>query len=216
MTRILLADDHDLFLEGLKELIGKFPDLEIVGLAHDGLQTVEQTAMMMPDVVLMDMAMPRMNGIHAIHQIREKFPDVRVLVLSMHSSREFLVESLKAGAQGYILKECTSEELYLAIQDVASGQYHIAQAVLSLLIDDYLRLLRGEESAPENETLSTLSPREMEIFKLLTGELNSRQIALQLSISKNTVDTHRRRILDKLGCNSLVELTRYAIRNGYL
>ena len=216
MTRILLADDHDLFLEGLKELIGKFPDLEIVGLAHDGLQTVEQTAMMMPDVVLMDMAMPRMNGIHAIHQIREKFPDVRVLVLSMHSSREFLVESLKAGAQGYILKECTSEELYLAIQDVASGQYHIAQAVLSLLIDDYLRLLRGEESAPENETLSTLSPREMEIFKLLTGGLNSRQIALQLSISKNTVDTHRRRILDKLGCNSLVELTRYAIRNGYL
>lgn len=213
MTRILLADDHDLFLEGLKELIGKFSDLEIVGLAHDGLQAVEQTAMMMPDVVLMDMAMPRMNGIHATHQIHEKFPGVRVLVLSMHSSREFLVESLKAGAHGYILKECTSEELYLAIQDVAKGQYHIAQAVFSLLIDDYLRLLRAEESAPGNNTLSA---REMEILKLLAGGLNSKQIALQLSISKNTVDTHRRRIFDKVGCNSLADLTRYAIRSGYL
>lgn len=213
MIRIILADDHDLLLEGLKELIVKFPDIELVGLAHDGLQAVEQTAEAMPDVVLMDMAMPHLNGIQATHQIHEKFPGVNVLVLSMHNDREFLVESLKAGAHGYILKECTSEELHLAIQRVAGGQFYIAQSVLPLLIGDYLRLLKDEENAPGNNSLSA---REMEILKLLTGGLNSKQIALQLSISKNTVDTHRRRIFDKVGCNSLVDLTRYAIRNGYL
>ncbi|MCR4818778.1 MAG: response regulator transcription factor [Fretibacterium sp.] len=213
MIRIILADDHDIFLEAMKELVSKFPDLEIVGLAHDGIQAVEQTAEMMPDIVLMDMAMPHLNGIQATHQIHEKFPDVSVLILSMHNDREFLVESLKAGAHGYILKECTSEELYLAVQRVAGGQYYIARSVLPMLIRDYLRLLKNEEKAPGSNTLSA---REMEILKLLAGGLNSKQIALQLSISKNTVDTHRRRILDKVGCNSLVDLTRYAIRNGYL
>ena len=212
MTRIFLADDHDLFLEGMKELIGKIPGLELAGQARDGLQAVEQAALTMPDVILMDITMPRLNGIQATRQIHEKFPDMKALILSMHNNREFVAESLKAGARGYILKECTSDELNLASQNVIQGRYYIAQAALPLIINDYLRLLRTSDSVSE----SPLSGREREILKLLVDGSNSKQIASQLSISKNTVDTHRRRILDKTGCNNLAELTRYALRSGYI
>lgn len=212
MIRILLADDHDLFLEGLSELIRKVPDLELVGQARDGLQAMEQTAMMMPDVILMDMTMPRLNGIQATRQIHEKFPDVRVLVLSMHDNQEFIVESLRAGARGYILKDCASEELCRAIRCVVVGQYYLSPELLPVLIEDYLRLLQSRKAEAE----SPLSSREQEILKLLVEGLSSKQIASQLSISKNTVDTHRRRILDKVGCNNLAELTRYALRDGIL
>ena len=202
-VRVLLADDHELFLEGLKELIRKAPDVELVGQAHDGLEALEQTAIVVPEVVLMDMTMPR--------QLRERFPSVRVLALSMHGDREFIVESLKAGACGYVLKECTSEELHQAILTVSRGQYYLTPSVLSLLIEDYLRLLEEEASSS-----CPLSDRELDVLKLLVKGLNAKQIAARLSISKNTVDTHRRRIMDKVGCNGMAELTRYAIREGYL
>lgn len=210
-VRVLLADDHELFLEGLKELIRKTPDVELVGQAHDGLEALEQTAIAGPDVVLMDMTMPRLNGIQATRQLRERFPSVRVLALSMHGDREFIVESLKAGACGYVLKECTSEELHQAILTVSMGQYYLTPSVLSLLIEDYLHLLEEASSSS-----CPLSDRELDVLKLLVKGLNAKQIAARLSISKNTVDTHRRRIMDKVGCNGMAELTRYAIREGYL
>ena len=210
--RMLLADDHELFLEGLKELILKAPDIELAGQARDGLEALEQTALMEPDVVLMDMTMPRLNGIQATRQIAEKFPGIRVLVLSMHGDRELVVESLKAGARGYILKECTSDELYAAIRAVVAGQYYLTPSVLPALIEDYLRLLQAEAKS----SASPLSDREQDVLKLLVKGLNAKQIAARLDISKNTVDTHRRRIMDKVGCNSMAELTRYAIREGYL
>ena len=210
-VRVLLADDHELFLEGLKELIRKTPDVELVGQAHDGLEALEQTAIAGPEVVLMDMTMPRLNGIQATRQLRERFPSVRVLALSMHGDREFIVESLKAGACGYVLKECTSEELHQAILTVSRGQYYLTPSVLSLLIEDYLRLLEEEASSS-----CPLSDRELDVLKLLVKGLNAKQIAARLDISKNTVDTHRRRIMDKVGCNGMAELTRYAIREGYL
>ena len=210
--RVLLADDHDLFLEGLKELILKAPGIELAGQARDGLEALERTALMEPDIVLMDMTMPRLNGIQTTRQIAEKFPGVRVLVLSMHSDRELIVESLKAGARGYILKECTSDELYAAIRAVMAGQYYLTPSVLPALIEDYLRLLQAEAKS----STSPLSDREQDVLKLLVKGLNAKQIAARLDISKNTVDTHRRRIMDKVGCNSMAELTRYAIREGYL
>ena len=209
--RVLLADDHDLFLEGLKELILKAPGIELAGQARDGLEALERTALMEPDIVLMDMTMPRLNGIQTTRQIAEKFPGVRVLVLSMHSDRELIVESLKAGARG-ILKECTSDELYTAIRAVMAGQYYLTPSVLPALIEDYLRLLQAEAKS----STSPLSDREQDVLKLLVKGLNAKQIAARLDISKNTVDTHRRRIMDKVGCNSMAELTRYAIREGYL
>ncbi|WP_352409060.1 response regulator transcription factor, partial [Pyramidobacter piscolens] len=165
-----------------------------------------------PDVALMDMTMPRLNGIQATQKIAAGSPGTKVLVLSMHGDKNLIVESLKAGARGYVLKECSSQELCLAIQTVANGQYYLTPAILSTLIGDYLRLTENEEQGSD----CPLSERELDVLKLLVKGCNAKQIAEQLSISKNTVDTHRRHILDKLGCNSMAELTRYAIREGYL
>lgn len=211
MIKILLADDHDLFIEGLTGLIAKIDGFELAGYARDGIQAVEQAALLKPDIILMDMTMPRMNGIQATRRILSETPEAKIIVLSMHGDREFIVESLKAGARGYILKESSSEELNQAIITVSQGFYYLARAVMPVIIEDYLRLLKNIGSTKN----SSFSEREIEILKLFVNGLNSKQIASQLSISKNTVDTHRRRILDKAGCNNLAELTHYAIRNGY-
>ena len=212
MTRVLLVDDHELFLEGLRGLLEKAPDIEQVGAARDGFEAMEQVELLKPDVVLMDMTMPRLNGIQATQQITERFPGVKVLALSMHGDRRFIVESLKVGARGYVLKECTSQELCTAIGVVMSGQYYLAPPVMSVIVEDYLRLLAAEDEADN----CPLSDRELDVLKLLVKGCNAKQIAEQLNISKNTVDTHRRHVLDKLGCNSMAELTSYAIREGYL
>ncbi|WOL39465.1 response regulator transcription factor [Pyramidobacter sp. YE332] len=210
--RVLLADDHEMFLEGLRELLGKADGIELAGLARDGAEAVAAVERLQPDVVLMDMTMPRLNGIQATQKIAAGSPGTKVLVLSMHGDKNLIVESLKAGARGYVLKECSSQELCLAIQTVANGQYYLTPAILSTLIGDYLRLTESEAQSSN----CPLSDRELDVLKLLVNGCNAKQIAEQLSISKNTVDTHRRHILDKLGCNSMAELTRYAIREGYL
>ena len=210
--RVLLADDHEMFLEGLRELLGKADGIELAGLARDGAEAVAAAERLQPDVALMDMTMPRLNGIQATQKIAAGSPGTKVLVLSMHGDKNLIVESLKAGARGYVLKECSSQDLCLAIQTVANGQYYLTPAILSTLIGDYLRLTENEEQGSD----CPLSERELDVLKLLVKGCNAKQIAEQLSISKNTVDTHRRHILDKLGCNSMAELTRYAIREGYL
>ncbi len=210
--RVLLADDHEMFLEGLRELLGKADGIELAGLARDGAEAVAAAERLQPDVALMDMTMPRLNGIQATQKIAAGSPGTKVLVLSMHGDKNLIVESLKAGARGYVLKECSSQELCLAIQTVVNGQYYLTPAILSTLIGDYLRLTENEEQGSD----CPLSERELDVLKLLVKGCNAKQIAEQLSISKNTVDTHRRHILDKLGCNSMAELTRYAIREGYL
>lgn len=210
--RVLLADDHEMFLEGLRELLGKADGIELAGLARDGAEAVAAAERLQPDVALMDMTMPRLNGIQATQKIAAGSPGTKVLVLSMHGDKNLIVESLKAGARGYVLKECSSQELCLAIQTVANGQYYLTPAILSTLIGNYLRLTENEEQGSD----CPLSERELDVLKLLVKGCNAKQIAEQLSISKNTVDTHRRHILDKLGCNSMAELTRYAIREGYL
>ncbi len=211
MIRIIIADDHDLFVEGLSELLSRQPDIELSGQARDGLQVVEQTSLLKPDIVLMDIAMPRMNGIKASQQIRAKFPDVKILILSMHNNRELITESLKAGANGYILKDCTSEELYEAVKSVMQGYFYIARASMTIVVEDYMRLLEAEEKiAP-----CPLSEREAEVLRLIAEGKNTKEIAGELIISKNTVDAHRRHIMDKTGCNSIASLIRYAIREGY-
>lgn len=211
MTRIIIADDHDLFVEGLSGLLAKQPDVELLGQARDGIQAVEQTSLLKPDIILMDIAMPRMSGIKASQQIRSKFPDVKILILSMHNSRELISESLKAGANGYILKDCTSEELYEAVKSVMQGYFYIARASMTIVVEDYMRLLEAEEKiAP-----CPLSEREAEVLRLIAEGKNTKEIAGDLMISKNTVDAHRRHIMDKTGCNSIAGLIRYAIREGY-
>ena len=211
MIRTIIADDHELFVEGLAELLSRQPDIELSGQARDGLQAVEQTSLLKPDIILMDIAMPRMNGIKASQQIRSKFPDVKILMLSMHNNRELITESLKAGANGYILKDCTSEELYEALKSVMEGYFYISRASMAIVVEDYMRLLEAEEKiAP-----CPLSEREIEVLKLIAEGKNTKEVAGELRISKNTVDAHRRHIMDKTGCNSIAGLIRYAIREGY-
>jgi DNA-binding NarL/FixJ family response regulator len=211
MIKIIIADDHDLFVEGLTELLSRQPDIELLGQARDGLQAVEQTSLLKPDIILMDVAMPRLNGIKASRQIKTKFPDVKILMLSMHNDRELITESLKAGAKGYILKECTSEELYEALKCVMQGYFYIARASMAIIVEDYMRLLDAEDKiAP-----CPLSEREAEVLRLIAEGKNTKEIASELLISKNTVDAHRRHIMDKTGCNSIAGLIRYAIREGY-
>lgn len=210
-TRILLADDHKMFIEGLAELMKKKPDIELAGQAKDGLQAVEQAVNIKPDVILMDIAMPELSGIKALKQILPKLPSVKAIMLSMYNSRELIVESLRAGAVGYILKECTSEELYESIKTVMMGNFYIARSSLEVLVEDYLRLLRADE----RNSARLLSEREREVLKLLADGKNAKEIAYDLAISKNTVDVHRRHIMEKTGCTSMAGLVRYAIREGY-
>lgn len=210
-TRILLADDHKMFIEGLAELMKKKPDIELAGQAKDGIQAVEQAMTIKPDVILMDIAMPELSGIKALKQILPKLPSVKAIMLSMYNSRELIVESLRAGAVGYILKECTSEELYESIKTVMMGNFYIARSSLEVLVEDYLRLLRADE----RNSARLLSEREREVLKLLADGKNAKEIAYDLAISKNTVDVHRRHIMEKTGCTSMAGLVRYAIREGY-
>ena len=210
-TKILLADDHELFLEGLAELMKKKPGLELVGQAKDGLQAIDQAAKIKPDIILMDISMPELNGIKALRKIFPVLPGVKAIMLSMYNSRELIVESLRAGAQGYILKECTSEELYVAIQTVMAGNFYIARSSLAVVVEDYLRLLKADE----RNSAHLLSEREREVLKLFAEGKNAKEIAYDLSISKNTVDVHRRHIMEKTGCTSMAGLVRYAIREGY-
>lgn len=210
-TKILLADDHELFVEGLAELMKKKPDIELIGRAKDGAEAVRQAFALKPDIILLDIAMPELSGIKALRQILPKVPDIKAIMLSMYNSRELIVESLRAGAVGYILKECTSEELYESIKTVMMGNFYIARSSLEVLVEDYLRLLRADE----RNSARLLSEREREVLKLLADGKNAKEIAYDLSISKNTVDVHRRHIMEKTGCTSMAGLVRYAIREGY-
>lgn len=210
-TKILLADDHELFVEGLAELMKKKPDLELSGRAKDGMQAVEQAVKLKPDIILLDIAMPELSGIKALRQILPQVSSIKAIMLSMYNSRELIVESLRAGAVGYILKECTSEELYESIKTVMMGNFYIARSSLEVLVEDYLRLLRADEK----NSARLLSEREREVLKLLADGKNAKEIAYDLSISKNTVDVHRRHIMEKTGCTSMAGLVRYAIREGY-
>ncbi len=210
-TKILLADDHELFVEGLAELMKKKPDIELIGRAKDGAEAVKQALSLKPDIILLDITMPELSGIKALKQILPKAPEIKAIMLSMYNSRELIVESLRAGAVGYILKECTSEELYESIKTVMMGNFYIARSSLEVVVEDYLRLLRIDE----RNSARLLSEREREVLKLLAEGKNAKEIAYDLSISKNTVDVHRRHIMEKTGCNSMAGLVRYAIREGY-
>ena len=212
MIRILIADDHVLFREGMKSLLKNEAGIELIASASDGVEALELAEELHPDIILMDVTMPRMNGIIATGKIVSKFPDIKVIVLSMHSDRRFIAETLKAGARGYLLKESSPETVVDAIHSVAEGEIYLSAHACTVLTEDYLRLLNNEKENSANP----LSEREMEVLLLLVKGRNGKQIADTLSISKNTVDTHRRRILDKLGCASMAELTKYAIREGFL
>jgi DNA-binding NarL/FixJ family response regulator len=209
MTRVLLADDHKILRQGLRTLLEQEKDIHVVGEAENGRTSVKLAGELAPDVVIMDVAMPDLNGIDATRRITESEPRTRVLALSMHSDGRYVKGMLQAGARGYILKDCAAEELTRAIRAVMADQVYVSPGVTGTIVDDYVRQLSAETDEP-----ATLTPREREVLQLLAEGASTANIAAELHLSVKTIETHRKRIMDKLSLRSIAELTKYAIREG--
>jgi DNA-binding NarL/FixJ family response regulator len=205
-VRVLLADDHKIMCEGLQMLIEKQSDMEVVGVAHDGREAVRMTSEIAPDVVIMDVAMPKLNGIEAARQIISEIPEVKVIALSMHTDRRYVTGMLSAGVSGYLPKDCVGEELAQAIRTVVGGQVYLSPAIAGIVVEEF--------TAATKKRHSLLSPRELEVLQLLAEGQSSREIASSLHISVKTVETHRRQLMEKLKLKTVAELTKYAIREG--
>jgi len=213
--RILLADDQQLTSAGLKSLLEREPDLSVVGEASDGAQAVEQAARLKPDVVVMDVAMPEMNGIEATRLIIEADPAIKVIGLSMHSDGQYVLEMLRAGATGYLLKDCAQEDLAQAIRIVQANLTFLSPGLADSVAKDFVGARGGgSEPAPGAEETPELTPRERQVLVLLARGQTTKQIASQLKVSVKTVETHRQHIMEKLGDNTIAGLTRYAIQRG--
>jgi two-component system response regulator NreC len=208
--RIILADDHTIVRHGLNKLLQQQKDMEVIAQASDGHSTVELTRELSPDMVIMDIGMPDLNGIDATQQIVRDFPQVKVIGLSMHSGKKFVIEMLKAGASGYLLKDCALEELTTAVKTVAAGKIYLSPSITDVVIDNYVR--RSEKE--ENSAFSLLSQREREVLQLMAEGKTTKQIGLQLHISPKTVEGHRLRLMTKLNMDSVAKLTKYAIQEG--
>jgi len=209
-TDVLIADDHQIVREGLRSLLAKEPWIRVVGEAAEGRTAVRLARELAPDVIIMDVTMPDLNGIEATRQIVAEFPAIRVLALSMHDDRRFVLNMLKAGAKGYLLKDCAFKDLVKAIRVVVANRIYLSSEVADILAQDYLASATSKESS----ALQTPSPREREVLQLLAEGGSSQRIAESLHISIKTVETHRGQLMAKLKVRSVAELTKYAIREG--
>jgi DNA-binding NarL/FixJ family response regulator len=209
-VRILLADDHEIVREGFRALIERQADFELVGEAATGREAVEQAAALSPDVVVIDIGLPELNGIDATRQIVAASEDVRVIALSVHTEGRYVTEMLKAGARGYLVKTCASAELIRAIRAVQHGETYLSSKVAGSIVDT---LVRGDGNATAGSA-SPLSAREREVLALLAEGKTSKQIAFELGVAARTVDLHRQNMMKKLDMYSVAELTKYAIREG--
>jgi len=208
--KILIADDHAVVRQGLTALIEKEEDMVVTAEAATGAEAIRLARECRPDVIVMDISMPDINGIEATRNITSEMSNVRVLALSMESDRRFVVEVLKAGASGYVLKDSAFSELATAIRAVAAGETYLAPRITSVLIKEYLQRIPDEVSA----TYETLSPREREILQLIADGSNAKEIAFAFSVSVKTVENQRHSIMKKLDLFSIAELTKYAVRQG--
>ncbi|MBS1197613.1 MAG: response regulator transcription factor [Proteobacteria bacterium] len=207
--RVLLADDHKLVRAGIRALLEDMPDVEVVGEADEGKQALEMAGELRPDIVLMDIAMKGMNGLEATAQLRQTYPDCCVLILSMHASGDYVEQALRAGANGYMLKDAATMELQLALAAVARGDTYLSPAVSALIVEGYLQ---KEKSAGDE----LLTPRQMEILSMIAAGHNTKEIAYQLKLSIKTVETHRAQLMDRLDIHDIAGLVRYAIRTGLI
>jgi len=210
--RVLIADDHKIMLAGLRSLLEKQSDFDVVAEAENGRKAVQMALEKKPDVVVMDVSMPDLNGIEATTQIIEMLPDTRVIALSMHSDKRFVMGMLRAGAAGYLLKDCAAQELANAIHKVAGGKKYLSPEITGVVIDDFL-LGSMPEGTPTSASL--LSAREREVLQLIAEGWSTKQIASHLYVSIKTIETHRRQIMKKLDLHSIADLTKYAIREGF-
>jgi len=213
MIRILLADDHTVVRKGLRLVLEEQADFEVVGEAGDGREAVALAADLDPDVAVLDITMPNLNGIEAARQIKAKRPETSIVVLSMHSDESFVLRALKAGARGYVLKDAREAELVSAIRLVQEGKSFFSPAVSRLLVEDYVRQL---ESRDIEDSYELLTLREREILQLIAEGKSNKDIANLLMLSLYTVETHRSNILEKLNLHSVPELILYAVRKGVI
>jgi DNA-binding NarL/FixJ family response regulator len=208
-VRVLLADDHTLVRAGLRKLLESMPDIEVVGEAGDGLALLELAEKLQPHLVLMDIAMPGLNGIEATARLVKSWPGIRVLILSMHQNEEYVRQTLRHGAVAYLLKDAAPMELELALAAVLRGETYLSPAVSKGVVNDYVLRLRGEDLAAD-----PLSPRQREVLQLIAEGQSTKEIARRLDLSVKTVDTHRSQLMKQLDIHEVAGLVRYAMRVG--
>ena len=207
--RLLMADDHTLVRAGMRTLLQTLPDVEVVAEASDGREALKLIEQHRPDVVLMDISMPQLNGLEATARVAKEFPQTRVIILSMHASEEYVLQALKAGAVGYLLKESDIAELELAIKSVARGESYLSPAVSKHVISDYVR-----RTGSETTSLELLTPRQREVLQLIAEGRSTKEIARILNVSVKTVETHRMQLMERLDIHDVAGLVRYALRVG--
>ena len=208
--RIVLADDHKLFREGMRALLAKERDMDVVAEAGNGRATLQLVDKLSPDVVVMDVSMPDTNGIEATRKIAASHPQARILAVSMHADRRFVAEMLRAGASGYVLKDCASEELVRAIRTSADRQTYLCSAVAGIVAEGFVK--SAADGPPTGG--QRLTAREREVLQLLAEGKSTKEIAFTLDVSGKTVETFRQKIMEKLGLHSVAELTKFAVREG--
>jgi DNA-binding NarL/FixJ family response regulator len=208
--RVLIVDDHNMVRRGLSLLLSGLSDVEVVGESSDGWAALRAVREIRPDIVLMDVAMPGLNGVDATRNLLSEFPDIRVIALSAHTERKFVAEMFRIGALGYLPKGAPFDELVQAIRTVATGKRYISEAMTDLVLSDYARQL----NEPVGSVLDVLSDREREVLQLIAEGMSTREIATRLFVSVKTVESHRRAVMSKMNVRSVAELTKIAIREG--
>ncbi len=205
---ILITEDHTIVREGLRNVLSDEDDLLVVGEAADGLEALKLVKELVPHVVLMDISLPNLNGVEATRRIKQEFPNVQVIALSMHSDDRFVVEMFRSGASGYLLKDCASVELARAIRIVAKGKVYLSPTVAGTVVDELTR------QSTSSSAFGLLSSREREVVQLIAEGKTTKEAARHLGLSIKTVESHRRRVMQKLNIDSVAELTKYAVREG--
>ena len=211
-TKVLLADDHAVLRDGLRMVLDAQPGISVVGEAEDGRQALEMVEQLQPDVVVMDIAMPNLNGLEATRQIKRRFPRTQVVILTMHENQQYLTQIVKVGAVGCVLKRAAGTELVAAVRAAAQGESYFSPAIASMILEDYRARLRYEGKDPQE----LLTEREREILQLVAEGRTNQEIADLLTLSIKTVQTHRAHIMEKIDAHDRTDLVKYAIRMGMI
>jgi DNA-binding NarL/FixJ family response regulator len=215
LIKIILGDDHQIVRLGLRTLLETELDIQVVGEAADGLEAIRMVEQWSPDIAILDLMMPRMNGIEAARQIRAQFPHIRIVLLSMFDSESYVVEALSSGADAYVLKQSTTDDLVRAVREVLAGKRYLSAPLNERVINSYIQYARSAKTG-DYEPQGALTPREREVLHLVAQGRTNIEIARALSLSSRTIETHRAHVMRKLGLNSSVDLARYALEHGLL
>ncbi len=213
IQRVVLVDDHTIIREGMKALLSSEKHLEIVGEAANGREAVKCVETLLPDLVLIDLSMPKMHGMEAVKEIKDRFPNTRLIVLTVHKIEEYVLSAFRFGADGYVLKDSSKSELIMAIENVLSGKRFLSPGISDKIIDGYLKV---KDLLPGKTTWETLTQREREVLKLVAEGYKNKEIADFLCISVKTVDKHRTNLMKKLNLHNVASLTAYALRKGLI